>query len=406
MNQLVENKGSFLGGILLIAGSAIGGGMLGLPMVTGLSGLYPALFIFAFCWVFMTVTALLLLEVNLFYGNDINFIGMTQKSLGEVGKVICWATYLFLFYSMLVAYIDSSGSLSQQLLKQLFEFNITHWQGSLFFTLLFGIFVFLGTGFVDHLNRFFMLGLIVTYLFVLVLGAKEVQINFFENRVWTYSVLAIPVCIASFGYHNIIPTLTSYLKKDRSKIIWMILIGGAIPLIVYIFWDWLILGVVPSPCFSNKLALDQILGFVANPLVKTLSIYFAFFAIVTSFLAQALALLDFLRDALKLSKHWFHRLWLTFVVLTPPFFFAMMYPGAFIIALGLVGGFATMILFVFIPSFMVWELRYKRRAKITHIIPGGRLMLSGVIFIGLCVMTLQLIQEIFSPVFLKGIFYR
>lgn len=41
-----EKRGSVLGGMLLIAGSCIGAGMLGLPIVTGLSGFFPSLAMF------------------------------------------------------------------------------------------------------------------------------------------------------------------------------------------------------------------------------------------------------------------------------------------------------------------------------------------------------------------------
>ncbi|MCH9632193.1 MAG: Tyrosine-specific transport protein [Chlamydiae bacterium] len=401
-NPKVE-KGSLLGGILLIAGSAIGGGMLGLPIVTGIAGFYPAVVIFCFCWAFMTTTALLLLEVNLSFKAGINLLGMTKQTLGKVGKNVCWITYLFLFFCMLVAYIDASGSLTQQFINKSFAFQIKGWQGSLFFTVLFGVFVYIGTALVDHVNRLFMLGLILTYLFVIGFGTSEVQPSFFSHKAWSYSLLAIPVTITSFGYHNIIPTLTSYLKKDRRRMIQMVVVGGGIPLLVYILWDWLILGVVPAGSFHNKLTLENILGFIKYPLMGQFVQYFAFFAIVTSFLAQALALLDFLRDALKVADNWFNRIWLIMLVLGLPYIVAMVYPGMFIQALGLVGGFAAIILFVFIPAFMVWELRYKRKKLEHKIVPGGRIMLSIVILIGFFVMAVQLIQEIFSIEMLKNI---
>jgi tyrosine-specific transport protein len=287
MEKQISEKGSLLGGALLVAGSAIGGGMLGLPIVTGISGFYPAITIFLFCWVFMTVTALLLLEVNLSFKKNINFMSMTEKCLGRAGKIVCWFTYLFLFYSMLVAYIDGSGSLTRQFLSQRLRLNVEYWQASLFFTVLFGIVVYFGTVFVDRLNRLFMLGLILTYFFVIGFGAPEVQTDFLSHKMWTYSLLAIPVTITSFGYHNIIPTLTNYLKRDRSKMIQLILIGGALPLFVYVLWDWLILGVVPHPHFHNALSIDNMLGYIKYPLIGTFAQYFAFFAIITSFLAQA-----------------------------------------------------------------------------------------------------------------------
>lgn len=400
MKKKVE-EGSLLGGTLLVAGSAIGGGMLGLPIVTGIAGFFPAITIFGSCWLFMTITALLLLEVNLFYGKSINFISMTQKSLGSIGKNVCWMTYLFLFFSMLVAYIDASGTLTHQFFKQNFTFEILPWHGSLFFTALFGIFVYFGTSFVDHINRFFMAGLIITYLLVMGFGVSEVQPTFLVRKTWGYSLLAIPITITSFGYHNIIPTMTSYLNEDRKRMIQMIIWGGAIPLLVYILWEWLILGVVPVESFRESTTLDAVLSFIKNPLINRFIDYFAFFAITTSFLAQSLALLDFLRDALKVSNNWFNRLWLLILVLAPPFILAMIYPGMFLRALGLVCGFATIVLFVFIPAFMVWELRYKRATLKHRIVPGGRLMLSLILLIGFFIMTIQLVQEIFGVEIIK-----
>lgn len=401
MEKTTKDKGSQLGGILLVAGSAIGGGMLGLPIVTGISGLYPALSIFLFCWIFMTITALLLLEVNLSFSKNINFMSMAEKFLGQWGKIVCWITYLFLFYTTLVAYIDASGSITQQFLKNKFSFHVEYWQSSLFFTVSFGFFVYLGTVFVDKLNRLFMLGLILTYFFVIGFGAPEINTEHFGHQMWGYSILAIPVTITSFGYHNIIPTLTNYLKRDRSRMIQMIFIGGAIPLLVYILWDWLILGVVPFTRFNKSLSIENMLNFIKYPLVGTLAQYFAFFAIVTSFLAQALALVDFLRDALKVANSWVNRLWLVILVLAPPYIFAMVYPGVFITALGLVGGFAAIILFVFLPTLMVWRLRYRNANEKYKIVPGGRLMLLLVLLIGGGIMALQFMQEFLNINFLS-----
>ncbi|MES2272690.1 MAG: aromatic amino acid transport family protein, partial [Chlamydiota bacterium] len=51
------------GGTLLVAGTSIGAGMLALPVVTASGGFLPALFVYFLCWLFMTCTGLLLLEI-------------------------------------------------------------------------------------------------------------------------------------------------------------------------------------------------------------------------------------------------------------------------------------------------------------------------------------------------------
>lgn len=59
-----HKTGSLLGGTLLITGSCVGAGMLGLPILTGLSGFAPSLVMFVLVWLFMTITGLLLVEAN------------------------------------------------------------------------------------------------------------------------------------------------------------------------------------------------------------------------------------------------------------------------------------------------------------------------------------------------------
>ena len=43
----MKKEGSVFGGMLLIAGSCIGSGMLGIPIVTGVAGFFPSLLMFA-----------------------------------------------------------------------------------------------------------------------------------------------------------------------------------------------------------------------------------------------------------------------------------------------------------------------------------------------------------------------
>ena len=51
----------YLGGILLVAGTTIGAGMLALPVSTAFMGFYPSLLIFAICWFFMLISAVFFL---------------------------------------------------------------------------------------------------------------------------------------------------------------------------------------------------------------------------------------------------------------------------------------------------------------------------------------------------------
>jgi len=94
------SKGRQLGGVLLVVGTCIGVAMLGLPVMTGVVGFLPAAAMFGLGCLFMMVTGLLLLEVNLFYEDEVSIISMCRRTLGPLGAATGWLTFLFLFYSL------------------------------------------------------------------------------------------------------------------------------------------------------------------------------------------------------------------------------------------------------------------------------------------------------------------
>ena len=86
--------GSVLGGALLIAGSCIGAGMLGLPVLLGISGFLPSIILLLIAFTFMTYTGLLLIEINGWFYERVNIISMTEKSFGTFGRFSSWILYL------------------------------------------------------------------------------------------------------------------------------------------------------------------------------------------------------------------------------------------------------------------------------------------------------------------------
>ena len=73
----IFKRGSVFGGMLLIAGSCIGAGMLALPIITGLGGFFSSIITIIITWAFMTYSGLLLLEVNGWFTKRINIGGFS-----------------------------------------------------------------------------------------------------------------------------------------------------------------------------------------------------------------------------------------------------------------------------------------------------------------------------------------
>lgn len=389
-------KRSLIGGILLVAGCCIGAGMLGLPILSAKGGFYPSLVIFFIGWLFMLCTGLLLLEVNLWYGKEISLITMAKKTLGPVGEAVCWFMFLFLFYSIMVAYMAASGLLVSDFIQ---ETSGASWHpgiGALFFCLLFACVLYVGIQAVDWFNRFLMAGLILSYIALVFVGAPHVRPELLQHRDWSASTAMIPVVIISFGYHNLIPSLTTYFQGNVSSLRWVLILGSLLPLFIYILWQWLILGIVPLQDFQEALdrgeiATEALGNAVGASWVLDIAQAFAFFAILTSFLTVALGFIDFLADGLKIRKTAKGKISLAALVLGPPFLCALLYPTIFLVALNAAGGIGAIILFGILPVLMIWQGRYDQQLKGPRLVPGGKLALIAILAFACWVLIFQFI---------------
>lgn len=389
-----NQKGKFVGGILLVAGCCIGAGMLGLPVLSAAAGFQPSIAIFVLCWLFMVCTGLLLLEVNLWYGQEINIVSMAEHTLGKVGKAVSWFVFLFLFYSLMVAYVAASGSLVTDFAHRFVGVELHSWIGSFLFCLLFGSAIYSGTGSVDWVNRLLMAGLVLFYVILVYLGASHVDPALLQRKDWSAVTAVIPAVIVSFGFHNLVPSLTTYMKGHVPSLKWIIIIGSAIPLFIYLVWEWIILGIVPAGAFQESLdkgeiATQALENAVGSSWIIDVAQAFAFFAIVTSFLSVALSFVDFLADGLKIEKTPKGRLLLVSLVLIPPFIFAFLYPSIFLMALNYAGGYGAVILFGILPALMAWKGRELHKDAV-RLVPGGKIVLLAIMLFSAWVIALQL----------------
>jgi tyrosine-specific transport protein len=375
----MSKSGSVLGGILLVAGTSIGGGMLALPVLTSLGGFVPSLVIYLSCWLFMASTGLLFLEVAQWMEKESNIVTMARETLGRPGAWAAWAIYLFLFYCLTLAYIVGCGNL----VVELFGGSIPDWLGPLLFILLFAPIVYAGTRVVGRCNAFLMIGLGLSFLLFVALGWQTVKPELLAYRNWKLSLIGLPIAFTSFAYQGIIPTLVTYFHHDIGKARKAILIGSFIPFITYVIWQWLILGNVPTygpgglaeALEKGQNAVYPLKYFIQDSRVYIIAQYFAFFALVTSFFGVTLGLVDFLADGLKIKKDAAGKGLLCLMVFIPPLCLALIYPHIFLVALDFAGGFGCALLLGLLPVLMVWSGRYIQQRSSTYALPGGRLTL-------------------------------
>lgn len=393
-----------LGAILLVSGTTIGAGMLALPVVTGFAGFIPATILFVFYWVFMTFTALLMLEVNLWMGEHTNLITMARHTLGNGGKFVSWVIYLFLLYTLTTAYIAGSGPIFLDFIQQVTGYTLPTWFGPFPLLLLFGLFVYQGARAVDYANRILMIGLAFTFVLMIIFLTPEVKSSLLTHTQWCSVWIAVSIVSTSFGFHIIIPTLTDYLKRDVVQIRKVILIGSAIPLVVYIIWNFLALGIIPTEelthGYQNGLdgatILSHLLGRSDLSLVAR---FFSLFAIITSFLGVSLSLRDFLSDGLNIPKTHKGKAMLYLLTFVPPLLLALTDPRAFLDALEYAGAFGVVTLLAILPILMVWQGRYAQQRTGPFTTPGGKGALIVAMMISLSVIGIEIAYK-------TGLIYR
>ncbi|MFY7842663.1 MAG: amino acid permease [Rhabdochlamydiaceae bacterium] len=388
INSFFSN--SVWGAIFLIAGSCIGAGMLALPIVTGQGGFIPSIFTFFLAWFFMTSTALLLVEVNSWSKKETNFLSMVHKTLGSGFKIISFFIYAFLFYSLMVAYLSSLNHFFSSL-----NF-FPYWLGTLSLVLIFAFFIYRGTKCVDISNRCLMVGKLGCYFIMCFLLFPYISVASLSYMAPIKAFSSLPVLIVAFGFHNIIPTLFSYLNGDLKKVRLAVIGGSSLAFCIYLFWEFLVLSTLPlegSKGISEALlrGYDSAYAlslFLEKPLLQKMSQGLSIFAMLTALLTQALSFHDFLKDGLKTKSSPL----ILIITLIPPFICSCLFPSLFFKALGFAGGVCAIVLFGIIPILMVWRGRYTKKIESLYTLQGGKVLLSALFILALSLLVFQLIK--------------
>jgi len=393
---------AFIGSLLILIGTAIGAGMLALPLISAQAGFTHAIILLTAIWILMTITGLLVLEVNLaFKARRNNFDSMAKGTLGKPGQIIAWLACLLLLYALTAAYISGNASLVDELTQHVLHHPISNWVNAILFTIVFGGAVFWSTRTVDLLNRWLMSVKGITLIIMLILLMPHVH--------WTqlmsqpghthYLWAAAPIFLTAFGFHTSIPSLSNYLGPQVKKLKWIVIIGATVPFVIYILWLVCSLGIIPMLGSQSFHMIEQqgnsVGGFVLtlNNIVHSHWVSvgvntFSNIAMTTSFLGVTLGLFDFLADALKRSNDRFGRFQTALITFVPPLIFALLYPKGFIMALGY-AAVCVAVLEVIMPALMAYQLRRHKKLKSPYRVFGGTPLLVIVEICGVLLIIAQ-----------------
>lgn len=369
-----------MGSSLIIAGTALGAGMLAIPMVLAQFGLlYGTLLMVLICFG-TTYAALLLLEATIKAGGGLGLNSIARKTLGKQGQLITNGLLYALLICLLMAYILGAGDLLSKLLSNL-GVDISATTSQITFTLLAGAVVASGTGVIDKLNRaLFFVMLASLFATMVFLAPSMTQENLMQVTSHDHVDLikTSAILFTSFGFMVVIPTLVSYNHEATDKQLRnMVIIGSLIPLVCYLCWLFAVVGNLSEEQFrSFKNVSDLMAAFEAqSPWVGNVLSTFTGLALLTSFFGVAMALFNQNKD--MFNQNTAVTYCISFIL---PLAGSLLAADKFLQVLNY-AGIILVFLAVFVPLVMVHKQRFMKVAEDRYSAEGGRpMMLFSLLF--------------------------
>ncbi|KAF8818969.1 aromatic amino acid transport family protein [Rickettsia endosymbiont of Cardiosporidium cionae] len=349
--------------VLMILGTAVGAGMLGLPLSIGRSGFIISAITTVAVWYIMFCTGIILSEVVVWNKHqDQKLPSIVYRFLGKKYSVLVSFIFLFLYYCLMIAYFAAGVPILGELLSIP---NI--FLSYIIFLCFFIVLIYLGEKLIGKSNILMSLFLCLILIILITIQSRDVIHGNLINLDFANIFVGVPILFGAFGYHNIIPYICRLLDYNTRYIRISIFSGTMLVLLIYIAWEWVIIGSIDKSLIEQYFFTGSSIALVfkTDTIVALLLKYFAIFAISTSMLGVAFSVLDFLNDSIFLnyfnSRYIKKHLILTLIVLIPPCVLAMFNPDIFYTILGIAGGFGEIILNGILPVILFYYGHHKNK---------------------------------------------
>jgi tyrosine-specific transport protein len=369
---LAHEPGSVWGAAALVAGTAVGAGILALPATTAPAGFAASGAALTAAAGWSALSGLLVAEVSvntmceLGTGRGVSLGSMARRTLGPAGGAVVSVTYAVLHYSLLVAYIAKAGETlhaTTGLPTAATDAAFTAALGALCFRA--------APPALDAANYVLVGGVIATFLGLLAAAAGSVDPSALLEAHWGAVPGSLPVVALAFVFQNCVPLIASSLEGDVRKIRTAILTGVAVPYVMFMAWEAAILG--SAGAGGGGGGGDPLAGLrAAGPVTGALVDAFTLLAIATSFIGFVLGLSEFVAEALGLPAGGGKAVPYA-LTLVPPLALGILYPDIFFRALDFAGTYGVLVLFGLVPAAMAWSERYGGSTLTrVQVAPGGR----------------------------------
>ena len=284
--------------ISTLSSTIIGVGLFGLPYVTLQVGFWLILGYFL-------VLGTLVILVHQFFGElalatpDLKRLpGFAKYHLGKWAEKIAFLSSILGVFGAILAYLIVGGEFLTELLSPIFGGGNLVW--TLFYFSLGAILIFFGMKAISEVEFWglvLFLGILIAIFFR---GQPFLKIeNLFPLPDFSYLFLPYGAILFSLWGAALIPEVEEMLGKRKDLLKMVIPISILIPIFIYLFFIYLILGITGPQ--TTESALTGLRNFLGNGIVS-LALFFGVLTTFTSFITLGLTLKKVFWYDLKIDK--------------------------------------------------------------------------------------------------------
>ncbi|HDZ54665.1 MAG TPA: amino acid permease [Candidatus Nealsonbacteria bacterium] len=287
--------------ISILSGTIIGVGLFSLPYITSKVGIFVMLGYFLVLGALVIILHLFFGELSLRTPDFKRLPGFAKIYLGKWGQLVAYISTILGLFGALLAYLIIGGQFLESLLSPFLGGN------SLFYTFFYfafgAILIFFG---IKAISKIEFWGLILFFIVLVIIFLRgqpffEMK-NLFIAPTLNLNNFFLPygVILFSLWGASLIPEVEEMLGRRKDLLKKIIPVAILIPILVYIFFIYIILGITgPQTTESALLGLRNFLG----DGIVSLGLLFGVLTTFTSFIALGLTLKKVFWYDLKIGKN-------------------------------------------------------------------------------------------------------
>lgn len=319
--------------IAILAGTTVGVGLFALPYIASRVGFLVMLGYFLVLGIIVAIIHSNFGKLSIVTPDFKRLPGFAKIHLGEWGKRIAVFSSILGLFGALLAYLIVGGAFLESLLSPII--NI---EGNLFYTLLYftlgATLIFFGIKIIAQIEA---LGLVLFFAVLIFIFIRAYPLINIQEFLLPPVKLDIPTFFLPYGAvlfslwgAALIPEVEEMLGKDKKLLSKIIPIATIIPIIIYIFFIYIILGITGGQ--TTESALTGLRDYLGEGMVN-LALFLGVLTTFTSFITLGLTLKRIFWYDLKIGKN---ISWL--ITCFPPLIIFLLGLKSFITVISLGGG--------------------------------------------------------------------